>query len=1104
MTSIFISLLRGSSDDRSHLKLNSTRNSPIPPKGTGLSVAGLEDFDLSFIPRKQTLPYTRALTGATFSTKIPYLEDITKQNILEWQTQFLNAARVCNWPEAHIADYLLALTNIEYQSMLDNCQNYLEMLAKLTSKKYPRTKASYYEQKLLTIKQEDYHDLEDYVIALDATLIRWKATTNATAEEAAAKRNQSFMNGLAIETLNFIDLHNLINLQEVYNRITETEVRIRNRMEESEKAETNNYQKNFKNERNDGNKYNHSIRGRYSTSRTPHRYHLNGYYRHPNGNNHRPNFQRPYCSYHKYYGHKTEDCRTKQYKDTASKTKEHLTNRRGSDSNNKNNGPERTNAIKEKPKNVELLELELKVNNKRVIGLVDTGSKRSFINRNYVLQNSLRLQETEQREFILANGHIERSDKVCNLKFQFNKQTKRTFEHPFFILQGCSPEIILGLQFLADNDFYLNFKTGTFGFNNIYTQIKSKEVEDDDEGTLIEKLNLNTIKESKSELEIKVSKLIDYYKTQNPLHGHIEIFPHEIKLSDNTPFIHAGYNIPLPKLEITRAEICRLERLEFIRPSKSQFVSAAFPIYKRNGSVRLVIDYRTLNKRTVPLRFPLPSIQTLLSQISNSSIFSQVDLNRGFYQIGMDKDSIEKTAFVFDNKTWEFLRMPFGLTNAPSTFQRSMCSLFAEFSFIKIYMDDILIHSSDIKSHLQHLQKFFEIANKANLSINFEKSKFACPQVRYLGRLIDKNGYRADPSRTDALLNFQPRNKGDLRKVLGIIQWFRPYLPKLSLRTHFISKMLQKNSTFSWNEKKALLLNKIVDEIKTGIQLNFLDPNSPYALEVDASPIGGGGVLTQKDKVIALYSTKWNVSELNYSITEKEILIIYKCIQKFQDIVFDSPLLIYTDSKNAIATKDLSRRSQRWLMNLETFDYQIKHKPAKDNSAADTLSRLCVMEEVGRFNLPLDDIIRAQNGCPYVAKLQKSNATLNKNIHNQRVIFDKKQRLIIPDSLAKFFILKIHKEFQHPGMNSLYQTLFRFYNIQYLKSRLSRITSSCNICQESKLFRSNLGTMKVNLYSNNPFELISSDILGPLALEHFTSNIEGRYFYILTISDLFS
>ena len=117
-------------------------------------------------------------------------------------------------------------------------------------------------------------------------------------------------------------------------------------------------------------------------------------------------------------------------------------------------------------------------------------------------------------------------------------------------------------------------------------------------------------------------------------------------------------------------------------------------------------------------------------------------------------------------------------------------------------MDNILIHSSDIKSHLQHLQKFFEIANKANLSINFEKSKFACSQVRYLGQLIDKNGYRADPIRTDALLNFQLRNKEDLRKVLGFIQWFRPYLPNSACELTSFLKCYKKTPPFLGMKRK--------------------------------------------------------------------------------------------------------------------------------------------------------------------------------------------------------------------------------------------------------------------------------------------------------------
>ncbi|KAG0440785.1 Retrovirus-related Pol polyprotein from transposon [Dictyocoela muelleri] len=154
------------------------------------------------------------------------------------------------------------------------------------------------------------------------------------------------------------------------------------------------------------------------------------------------------------------------------------------------------------------------------------------------------------------------------------------------------------------------------------------------------------------------------------------------------------------------------------------YCSPAFPILKRNGRVRLVIDYRKLNEITLKTNYIFPTITEILTQLHNSTVFSKIDLNLGYYQIPLDEKSIQYTAFGINNKRYEFLRMPFGLSNAPRTFQRAMNELLNHLPYVKVYIDDILIHSEDEEKHCDHINEVLKLLHENGLSINFDKCKF--------------------------------------------------------------------------------------------------------------------------------------------------------------------------------------------------------------------------------------------------------------------------------------------------------------------------------------------------------------------------------------------
>ncbi|ORD99557.1 POL3 [Hepatospora eriocheir] len=193
----------------------------------------------------------------------------------------------------------------------------------------------------------------------------------------------------------------------------------------------------------------------------------------------------------------------------------------------------------------------------------------------------------------------------------------------------------------------------------------------------------------------------------------------------------------------------------------------------------------------------MPGLRDCFYDLKGCTIFSQIDLKSGYYQILMDKESIPLTSFVLPFGQFEFLRMPFGLSNTPGTFQRAMNLLLGNLDFVKIYLDDILIASKDLSEHKRHLKTVIEILNKHQVSINYDKSSFLLQEVKYLGQIINGNGIRPDTSRISKLLNYLPANTPKkCQRVIGLLNWFRPYLPNLSQKISEITSKMKLKSGY--------------------------------------------------------------------------------------------------------------------------------------------------------------------------------------------------------------------------------------------------------------------------------------------------------------------
>ncbi|GJW63090.1 putative reverse transcriptase domain-containing protein [Tanacetum coccineum] len=384
-----------------------------------------------------------------------------------------------------------------------------------------------------------------------------------------------------------------------------------------------------------------------------------------------------------------------------------------------------------------------------------------------------------------------------------------------------------------------------------------------------------------------------------------------------TPVAKSPYRLAPSELEELSGQLKELQDKGFIRPSSSPWGAPVLFVKKKDGSFRMCIDYRELNKLTVKNRYLLPRIDDLFDQLQGSQFFSKIDLRSGYHQLRVHEDDIPKTAFRTRYGHFEFTVMPFGLTNAPAIFMDLMnrvCRPYLD-KFVIVFIDDILIYSKTQEEHVEHLRLVLELLKKEKLYAKFSKCEFWLREVQFLGHVINGNGIHVDPSKIEAVKNWKaPRTPTEVRSFLGLAGYYRRFIENFS---------------------------KIAKSLTILTQKTLPDGPEDFVVYSDASRIGLGCVLMQRGKVIA------------YASRTKSV--------------------IYTDHKSLqhiFSQKDLNMRQRHWIKLFSDYDCEIRYHPGKENVVADALSRILAAQKEA-----VDEFVVLQKGLDEMIE-QRSDRTL--------------------------------------------------------------------------------------------------------------------------------
>ncbi|GJW71124.1 putative reverse transcriptase domain-containing protein [Tanacetum coccineum] len=335
------------------------------------------------------------------------------------------------------------------------------------------------------------------------------------------------------------------------------------------------------------------------------------------------------------------------------------------------------------------------------------------------------------------------------------------------------------------------------------------------------------------------------------------------------PVARTPYRLAPSEMQELSNQLQELTDRGFIRPSTSPWGAPVLFVKKKDGSFRMCIDYRELNKLTIKNRYPLPRIDDLFDQIQCSSVYSKIDLRSSYHQLRVREEDIPKTTFRTRYGHYEFQVMPFGLTNAPAVFMDLMnrvCKPYLD-KFVIVFIDDILIYSRDKEEHASHLRIILELLRKEKLYAKFSKCDFWIHIVQFLGHLIDSQGLHVDPAKIEAVKNWtSPTTPTEVRQFLGLAGYYRRFIEGFSKIAKPLTKLTQKNKNYVWNEETRnqdfqLLKQKLCE----APILALPEGNDNFVVYCDASLQGLGAVLMQREKVIAYASRQLKPHEENYT-----------------------------------------------------------------------------------------------------------------------------------------------------------------------------------------------------------------------------------------------
>ncbi|KAL0554265.1 hypothetical protein IC582_008182 [Cucumis melo] len=687
--------------------------------------------------------------------------------------------------------------------------------------------------------------------------------------------------------------------------------------------------------------------------------------------------------------------------------------------------------------------------------LFDSGSSHSFISSAFVSHARLEVEplhhvlsvSTPSGECMLSKEKV----KACQIEI-----AGHVIEVTLIVLDMLDFDVILGMDWLAVNHASIDCSRKEVTFNppsmasfkfkgggsrslpQVISAIRaSKLLSQGTWGILASVVDTREADVSLSS-EPVVRDYPDVFPEELPgLPPHREV-EFAIELEPGTvPISRAPYRMAPAELKELKVQLQELLDKGFIRPSVSPWGAPVLFVKKKDGSMRLCIDYRELNKVTVKNRYPLPRIDDLFDQLQGATVFSKIDLRSGYHQLRIKDEDVPKTAFRSRYGHYEFIVMSFGLTNAPAV--------------------------------------FMDLMNR----------------VSFLGHVVSKAEVSVDPAKIEAVTGWtRPSTVSEVRSFLGLAGYYRRFVENFSRIATPLTQLTRKGVPFVWSKACEDSFQNLKQKLVTAPVLTVPDGSGSFVIYSDASKKGLGCVLMQQGKVVAYASRQLKSHEQNYPTHDLELATVVFALKIWRHYLYGEKIQIFTDHKSLkyfFTQKELNMRQRRWLELVKDYDCEILYHPGKANVVADALSRKVshsaalitrqaplhrdleraeIAVSVGAVTMQLAQltvqptlrqrIIDAQSNDPYLVEkrgLAEAGQTAEFSLSSDGGLLFERRLCVPSDSAVKTELLsEAHSSpfSMHPGSTKMYQDLKRVYWWRNMKREVAEFVSKCLVCQQVK------------------------------------------------------
>ena len=591
-----------------------------------------------------------------------------------------------------------------------------------------------------------------------------------------------------------------------------------------------------------------------------------------------------------------------------------------------------------------------------------------------------------------------------------------------------------------------------------------------------------------------------------------------IDINNKQPIVYRPYRLSHKEREQVRTMVGEMLDAGIIRESVSEYASPIILVRKKDGKLRMCVDYRLLNAITVKERYPMPIIEDEIARLSGQAYFITLDLASGYYQVPISESSKPLTAFVTPDGQYEFNRMPFGLANAPAVFQRMMHKVLgsARYTEATAYIDDVLIYGKDRKECLDRFENVLQLLDKANLTLNLSKCEFLADKVNYLGYEISAAGIRPGDKKISCVIDFpRPTNQHSVRQFLGLVGYFRKFIRNFAQVAHPLNQLLKKDSKWCWTDEQEEAFKDLKVRLTNRPVLSIYDPTAEMELHTDASKVGIGGILLQKTSSggalhpVAFYSRQTTPEEKHFHAYELETLAVICSLKKFRVYLFGQSFKIVTDCsalRSTFLKRDLIPRVARWWLLLQEFQCTIEYRAGSKMSHVDALSRNPIPDDetidaLGQYptvmSISSDDWLQTlQLGDSELCRIKdiaSSNIDADglKYIKDNYLIKDKQLYKIIDgdDSNIRWVVPKgarwqlcrlNHDDIGHFGVEKTLERIKKSYWFPKMSRFIKKYVQACVQCAYAKqTVHAKEGYLHTIEKIEVPFHTVHIDHLGP-------------------------